>query len=71
MNPTPRSFIRTRKALLVFMLCLIPATEAGAQGAPGVVVAEVKRIAFPLTVEALGTAGPMSPSRSGPRYRRR
>jgi membrane fusion protein (multidrug efflux system) len=37
-------------------LCLVGALPAGAQEAPGVIVAPVTRAAFPLTVEALGTA---------------
>jgi len=37
-------------------LCLIIAPTAGAQELPGVVVAPVTRVEFPLTVEALGTA---------------
>jgi len=37
-------------------LCVLNALVAGAQEVPGVVVAPVTRIDFPLTVEALGTA---------------
>jgi len=37
-------------------ICLLGAFSAGAQEPPGVIVAPATRVAFPLTVEALGTA---------------
>lgn len=49
------SFRRDALALTAF-LSLTLALPAGAQSPPGVIVAPVTRIAFPLTVEALGTA---------------
>lgn len=54
----PRSDSPPGRPLLgaTVVLCLMVAGPTGAQELPGVIVAPVTRVAFPLTVEALGTA---------------
>lgn len=56
LSSSSRKFVRVMPALAV-ALCACPTPPALAQGElPSVIVAQVTRVAFPLTVEALGTA---------------